>query len=189
MKRSVIWGRAFWIPLRSIQATLVLIVGLAACSQPAPPTDRLVAGEPFPDIVLTGLDGSISHLSDYRGKLVVLNLWATWCEPCRRELPNLQQLSSSLDPQRVVVVGMAGDDDARLVGEYLRDKGVTFPNYIDKGQQISRQQLGVQLFPYTLLIAPDGHFIQRFAGPREWQRTEVIELLRRAFEGDYSGLQ
>jgi thiol-disulfide isomerase/thioredoxin len=167
----------------------LVIAGLAACSQPAPPTDRLVVGEPLPDIVLTTLDGGVAHLSDYHGKLVVLNLWATWCEPCRREMPNLQQLSNSLDPQRFVVVGVAADEDAHLVREYLRDKSVTFPNHIDAGQQISRQQLGVQLFPYTLLIAPDGRFIQRFAGPREWQREEVVKLLSQAFEGDYSGLQ
>lgn len=167
----------------------LVILGLAACSQPAPPTDRLVAGEPLPDVVLAGLDGVNARLSDYRGKLVVLNLWATWCEPCRREMPNLQQLSNSLDPQRFVVVGVAADEDEHLVREYLLDKGVGFPNYIDKEQQVSREQFGIQLFPYTLLIAPDGHLIQRFAGPREWQRDEVIELLKRAYDGDYSGLQ
>lgn len=168
---------------------VILLAGLAACSQPAPPTDRLVVGEPLPDIALTTLDGGSARLSDYRGRLVVLNLWATWCEPCRREMPNLQQLSDSLDPQRFVVAGISADDDEHLVAEYLRDKGVTFASYIDKGQRISRDQLGVQLFPYTLLIAPDGRLIQRYAGPREWQRAEVIKLLERAYRGDYAGLR
>lgn len=176
-----------WRVLKS--ALFVLAAGLAACSQPAPPTDTLVVGDPLPDVALVNLDGSTARLSDYRGRLVVLNLWATWCEPCRREMPNLQQLSDTLDPQRFVVAGVSADDDVHLVGEYLRDKGVAFPNYIDKGQRISRDQLGVQIFPYTLLIAPDGRLIQRYAGPREWQRAEVIELLQRAYDGDYAGLR
>lgn len=192
MKRSVRWGRASRIPLRFIPATLLFftLAGLAACSnQPAPPTDKLVVGEPLPDIALTSLDGGSARLSDYHGKLVVLNLWATWCEPCRREMPNLQQLSNSLDPQRFAVVAVAADEDEHLLREYLLDKGVTFISYVDKGGQISRDQLGVQLFPYTLLIAADGRLIQRYAGPREWQRAEVVELLQRAAAGDYSGLQ
>ena len=143
----------------------------------------------LPDVRLVRLDGSHGRLSDYRGKLVVLNLWATWCEPCRREMPNLQALSDALDPQRFAVVGVAADEDEHLVREYLLDKQVTFPNYIDKTQHVSREQFGVQIFPYTLLISPDGQLIQRFAGPREWQRSDVIALLARAYEGDYSGLQ
>lgn len=143
----------------------------------------------MPELVLVDVDGVTAKLSDYRGKLVVLNLWATWCEPCRREMPNLQQLSNSLDPQRFVVVGVAADEDGHLVREYLLEKGIKFPNYIDKGMLVSQQQLGIQIFPYTLLIAPDGRLIQRFAGPREWQRETVIELLQRAFAGDYSDLR
>ena len=167
----------------------LLFVGLAACSQPAPPTDKLTLGKPLPDLTFKGLDGSTSYLSDYHGKLVVLNLWATWCEPCRREMPNLQRLSQALDPSHFAVVGVSGDDDELLVREYLKDKGVTFPAYIDKGQQMSRDQLGVRLFPYTLLISPDGTLIQRYAGPREWQRGEVVELIKRAYAGDYSGVR
>ena len=146
-------------------------------------------GALVPELVLVDVDGATAQLSDYRGKLVVLNLWATWCEPCRREMPNLQQLSNSLDPQRFVVVGVAADEDEHLVREYLLEKGIKFPNYIDKGLLVSQQQLGIQIFPYTLLIAPDGRLIQRFAGPREWQREAVIELLQQAFTGDYSGLR
>lgn len=175
--------RRYLIPL------LFAVVGLTACSPPPVPTDGLVVGQAMPDVLLVGLEGGSARLSDYRGKLVVLNLWATWCEPCRREMPNLQQLSDALDPQRFAVVGLAADEDAHLVREYLLDKQVTFPNYIDTAQQVSREQFGVQLFPYTLLISPDGHFIQRFAGPREWHRSDVIALLGRAYEGDYSGLQ
>ncbi len=169
---------------------LLCFIGLSGCSQTEPLTDKLTVGEPFPNISLPRLDGAASDsITDYRGKLVVLNLWATWCEPCRREMPNLQQLSDSLDNERFAVLGMAQDEDDHLVREYLIDKGVSFATYIDLAGTIATDKLGVQLFPYTLLIAPDGRFIQRITGPREWQRPEVIELLEKAYGGDYAELQ
>ncbi len=170
--------------------TLIVIVGLFGCSQSQQPTDNLKLGEPFPAISMQRLDGAnADSIKSYQGKLVVLNIWATWCEPCRREMPNLQQLSDSLDFERFAVIGLAQDEDDHLVREYLIDKDVQFASYIDSGGVIATDQLGIQLFPYTLLIAPDGRLIQRIPGPREWQRQEVIDLLENAFAGDYAGLQ
>jgi thiol-disulfide isomerase/thioredoxin len=165
------------------------LLWLTGCSESAPSTDRLKIGEPFPEIMLQPLDGEPVSIRKYRGKLVVLNLWASWCEPCRREMPNLQRLSERLDGNRFAVIGMAQDDDDHVVREYLLDKGVHFTSYIDPHGAVSTGRLGVQFFPYTLLIAPDGRFIQRVPGPREWQRDEVVDLLERAYRGDYSGLR
>lgn len=167
-----------------------MLMLLVACdSTPPSQVDRLRYDQPFPALQLTALDGGAASLADYRGKLVVLNIWATWCEPCRRELPNLQALSESLDPARFAVLGLAEDDDPHLVREYLNDKGVRFANYVDPGRALATEVLGVQVFPYTLLIAPDGTFIERVPGPREWQQPEVRQRLERAFRGDYSALR
>ena len=167
---------------------LLPLFALQGCSEPEPLTDKLVIGELFPDISLQQLDGGSLPISHYRGKLVVLNAWATWCEPCRREMPNLQQLSDALDPERFVVIGLAQDEDDHLVREYLLDQKVRFSSYLDPAGGIATDQLGIQIFPYTLLIGPDGRFIQRITGPREWQRQEVVELLQKAYAGDYSEL-
>ncbi len=173
----------------SIAALGVFVLALLGCSRPEPVvTDSLVVGEPFPDIQLTDFAGRQARLSDYRGKLVVLNLWATWCEPCRREMPALQALSDALDPEKFAVLGLSVDEDDHLVREFLLDRGVRFGNYLDQGGAIASRELGIQLYPYTVLISPDGRFIQRVPGAREWHREEVVALLERAFEGDYSGL-
>lgn len=171
-----------------IAALSLLAVQLMACSQESAPTDGLSVGKPFPDIPLTSLDGQKSSLADYRGKLIVLNLWATWCEPCRREMPHLQELSDALGDEQFAVIGVAGEDDPHIVREYLRDKKIEFAEYIDVGQQTASERLGVKLYPYTFVIAPDGTFLQRYPGPREWHRQEVIELLKGVYQGDYSGL-
>ncbi len=178
------------IRTRAWQFLLLLpLFVLQGCSESEPLTDNLTAGAVFPQISMRQLDGGKVSIQEYRGKLVVLNAWATWCEPCRREMPNLQQLSDALDPQRFAVIGLAQDEDDHLVREYLLDQKVTFTSYIDPAGEVATDQLGIQIFPYTLLISPDGHFIQRISGPREWQRQEVIDLLEKAYAGDYSALQ
>ncbi len=171
---------------------LVMVVAVAAgcsSSQP-PPTDSLQLDQPVPDLRLHALvDGQTRRLSDYRGRLVVLNLWATWCEPCRREMPALQALADRLDPKRFVVVGVSVDDDGHVAREFLLDRQIRFPNFLDPAAAQAGEQLGITLFPYTLLIAPDGRLIQRVPGAREWHADEVVTLLERAFEGDYSPLR
>ncbi len=171
---------------------MILLLPLFAfqgCGEPDLLTDNLVVGAAFPEIVMRELDGGTVSIKQYRGRLVVLNAWATWCEPCRREMPNLQQLSDALDPERFAVIGLAQDEDDHLVREYLLDQNVTFTSYIDPAGVVATDLLGIQVFPYTLIIAPDGRFIQRIGGAREWQRQEVIELLEKAYAGDYSALQ
>ena len=161
-------------------------VFVAGCSEPEQPLDNLTLGEPFPSIVLTGLAGERVALDDYRGQVVLLNLWATWCEPCRREMPSLQALSDLLDAERFEVLGMAVDDDDHVVREYLIDKNIRFTSYIDHGRQIATETLGVTLFPYTLLIGRDGTLLRRIPGARHWDHPDVLILMEQAYDGRLS---
>ncbi len=152
--------------------------GVGGCSQPA--TKNLVTGQPFPAITLTRLDGTTRTLDAYRGKLVVLNVWATWCGPCRRELPSLEHLSKVLDPRRFAVVAMSVDSDPVPVHEYLLDNGITLPSYIDKDARIAEGVFGVRGFPDTFIIGPDGRLLAQVFGDRKWDDPAVIEALRSA---------
>lgn len=156
---------------------------IVGCSESEPPLDSLTLGEPLPSVVLTGLAGEQIALGDYRGKVVVLNIWATWCEPCRRELPSLQALSDQLDSQRFAVLGLAVDDDDHLVREYLIDKNIRFTNYIDPKRHIATDALGISLFPYTVLIGRDGTLLRRVPGARHWDHPDALSLLERAYDG------
>lgn len=129
---------------------------------------------PLSGVVLTRLDGSEEALTRYAGRTVILNVWATWCAPCRRELPALQRLSKGLDPERFAVIGISIDDDADFVAEYLRDVGIGFANYIDIGQGITRGILGVASFPQTVLIGADGVAHSRIVGERAWDQPDAV---------------
>ena len=174
----------------SILALLLPAILASGCGAPASPPDRLVEGQPFPPVMLRGLDGGTAPLAAYRGRLVVLNVWATWCAPCRKELPSLQRLSRSVDPQRVVVMGLTLDDDVHVVREYLIDKGITFPNFIDQGMRIANDTFGLRVYPGTFFIGTDGKLLGRVIGERTWDTPEVIHALEEAYQGrgfDLSG--
>lgn len=127
---------------------------------------------------LTGVAGRIDGWGRYDGKLVVMNVWATWCAPCRAELASLQRLNQRLDSDLAVVIGVSIDKDAAFVREYLRDTGVTFENYIDPQQSITRDVLGVELVPYTLLIGPDGSIKDRITGFQDWDKVDAAGLIK-----------
>lgn len=177
----------FPLPWRGAGWAIVLIGVLAGCSESKPP-DRLVEGQPFPALSLVGVDGTPVPLSSLRGKLVVLNVWATWCPPCRKELPSLQRLSRALDPGRFAVVGLSLDQDPVLVREYLIDKKVTYPNYLDRDMRIADEVLGMNVYPDTFFVGPDGVFLGRVVGATEWDDPRVVQALEAAFGGDASRL-
>jgi len=162
---------------------LLLALLAAGCSPSAPP-DRLVDGQPFPPVTLADGGGRQVPLSSFRGKLVVLNVWATWCAPCRKELPSLQRLSRTLDERRFAVIGLAMDEDAHAVREYLLDKGVTYPNFLDRDMSIVKGALGMSVYPDTFFIGPDGLFLGRIIGAAQWDDPRVVQALEAAYRGN-----
>ena len=169
------WWGAAWV--------IVVICALAGCSESKSP-DRLVTGQAFPPVTMLGIDGKKVPLAAYRGKLVVLNVWATWCPPCRKELPSLQRLSTSLDEGRFVIVGLSLDQDNVAVREYLHDKGVTYANFMDRDMGIAKNVLGMQAYPDTFLIAPDGTLLGRVVGAIDWDNPRMMQALEAAYRGD-----
>ncbi len=135
-----------------------------------------------PPAVLTRLalrnveDQSIS-LETYAERTVVLNVWATWCAPCRAELPSLQALSDRLDPSAYAVIGVSVDEDPAFVREYLHDVGVRFPSYLDPSGSQTIALLDVTSYPQTFVIGPDGAIRHRVIGQRDWASPEILALV------------
>src|SRR3569623_3431378 len=136
-------------------AMALLLAATSGCAQHTAPTDHLETGQPFPVLNVSDLDGQAAVRAAERGKLVVLNVWATWGAACRKELPSLQRLSCDLDPRRFAGIGLSLDNDAHDVREYLIDKGVTYANFMDPAMHVADQVLGVKVYPYTFFIGPD----------------------------------
>jgi peroxiredoxin len=127
-----------------------------------------------PDFALTNLSGQTVRLSDFKGKIVLLDFWATWCPPCRMEIPNFVQLQKQYADRGFTVLGIALDDEGAAVVKPLAQKlGVNYPLVIGN-TQVAEAYGGIQALPTTFLIGRDGAILKTFVGARdksEWEQT------------------
>lgn len=134
-------------------------------------------GDQAPDFTLTDLSGQPLTLSDLRGRYVVLNFWATWCPPCRKEMPVLQQVHARYQEQGVVVVGVNLDESPLTIRAFTEPLGVTFPIVIDKGNKVT-QAYGFLPLPTTYFIGPDGQVrLVQYGEVTEEQADALISQL------------
>lgn len=140
-------------------------------------------GAQLPAAVLTGLtDEAPTSTGALRGTALIINFWATWCVPCRREMPSLERLSHRLAAHGVRVIGVSVDADLNLAREFVRTHKLTFPNYADGDEKPFQSVLRVRALPETVLVTADGVIAARIAGVRDWDGTEGDRLLEQAFD-------
>lgn len=115
------------------------------------PTEGAVA----PNFKLVGLDGSTKELSELKGKVVVVNFWGTFCEPCREEMPALERQHAKWSGKNVEILGLNLDEPRVAVENFVNQYKVTFPILLDKNEE-TRKRYGVSQYPTTFFIKPDG---------------------------------
>ncbi|MGQ9496054.1 MAG: TlpA disulfide reductase family protein [Thermoanaerobaculaceae bacterium] len=116
----------------------------------------------FPDLVLYDLNGTPSKLSDYRGLVVVLNFWATWCGPCRMELPELQKLYNKLGGKGLVVLAVNVDTYKQAVPSFVERMKLSLPVFVIEPQV--EQQLGIATIPFTVILDKQGRAVRAYPG-------------------------
>ena len=136
-----------------------------------------------PETTLSDLDGGEVTLSDYRGEPVVLNFWATWCAPCREEMPSLDRLQAEMGDRIEVVTVATGRNSPAGIRRFFEDEGVThLPMLTDPDQELARG-MAVLGLPVTVLLDADGREVARLTGGAEWDTDEARALLS-ALAGD-----
>jgi len=132
-----------------------------------------IAGKPAVDFPLT-LAGKSEHLSDLKGKVVVLNFWATWCPPCVEETPSLNRLEKYIDSRGGMVLGVSVDEDGAAYEKFLKDQAVVFPTYRDASKK-SAAGYGTFIYPETYIIDRHGKIARKFVGEQQWDSAEMRE--------------
>lgn len=157
---------------KKLFAGLILLSCLPAFAAKSSSADLLAPGFSLP-----GLNGEEIHLADYQGKLVVLNFWATFCYPCRAEMPSLQALAEQYAHKDVVVIAVSLDDDGRTkaIKKWVEKTGLEFPIALE-GDSISRDYK-VSALPVTYLINRQGQLVKRILGERDWSSDETQNLI------------
>ncbi len=139
----------------------LLVQGLAGCNDAA--KQFPVAGEIFPLSALDQLTSISGAEIDIKGKTLLINFWATWCAPCRSEMPVLQKLSDSLDADRFAVVGVSVDEDSNLIREFMLQYKIRFRNFQDDNFRLAAELLGITSYPETFIVSPQGIITRRIS--------------------------
>ncbi len=143
--------------------------------QPTLPTNELAGVAPA--FTLTNLDGKSISLADFRGKVVVLDFWATWCPPCRKEIPDFIDLQNEYGSRGVQIVGIALDEPER-VRAFARQNGMNYPVLLGS-DVVTMRYGGIEGIPTTFIIDKSGKIANKFEGfrPREVFESEIKKLL------------
>ena len=131
-----------------------------------------------PDFELQSLDSTTVHLSDFRGKAVLLNFWATWCQPCKIEMPWFEQLQKQYAQEGLQVIGVAMDDAGREdIAKFAKNLGVDYPILLGK-ESVGDAYGGVQFLPATLYVSRDGRVVGKMFGLKG--RDEIEGNIKKA---------
>jgi peroxiredoxin len=158
---------------------LLLSTTLAAATE-APQTLTPVPARPAaPDFTLTDLDGKAHRLRDARGKVVLVNFWATWCPPCRQELPSMQRAWQRLKGEGFAMYAVDIGEDEETILPFVLSTGVelTFPILLDRDSAVLKAWPVIAL-PTTFVLDSEGHIVYRAVGGREWDDPGLLATMR-----------
>ncbi len=163
-------------------AALWLGLGLALATSAAANTPGEVeVGSVLRDAVMRGLNGPDQKLSAFRGKPLIINVWASWCPPCIQEMDSLERLAWSDLGHQFNVIGISTDDYPESAKSFLRKSKATLNHYIDRELELEHM-LGAEHLPLTVLVDASGRVLGKITGAREWDSPQAQQMIRTAFQ-------
>ena len=144
----------------------------------------LKRGTAAPGLRLPSLAGGEVDLASQRGKVVVLNFWATWCPPCVAEMPSLERLYRTLTPEGLSVVTVSTDEDQAELRKFVSEHGLTLPVLLDPGGRLAAGDYRTTGYPETFLLDRQGRILKHVVGPAEWDSPETMAELRKLMASD-----
>lgn len=162
--------------IRSILVAFVLLASLPAM----PSAAALVpwSGGKTPALQLVDAGGRARSLAEFRGKTVVVNFWATWCEPCRDEMPSLERLRARLGGRPFEVVAVNVGESPERVERFMRDVRISFPILFDRERETARSWQ-VRGYPTSYVVGPDGRIRYYYVGELDWASDEIVRVIER----------
>lgn len=167
--------------VQTITLVLVLLmgIGIVIMLQTEDGTQALLAkGDAAPDFTLPDLEGKMVRLSDHKGKVVFLNIWATWCPPCVQEMPSMEKLYKALKGEDFQILAVSIDKQgAEAVQPFMKKHKLNFTVLVDKEEttKSAYQTTGV---PETFIIDRNGTIVEKVIGPRDWASSDAIDYFR-----------
>ena len=139
-------------------------------------------GGPAPALALKDPEGKTINLLDLRGKVVLVNFWATWCEPCRQEMPSMQRLRDRLVRKPFVVLAVNVDEPEARVRTFLNQSRLDLTVLLDPNKSVTRAW-GARVLPVTYIVGPDGRLRYRVLGEMDWDNERAVNLISELIAG------
>jgi cytochrome c biogenesis protein CcmG/thiol:disulfide interchange protein DsbE len=143
----------------------------------------LQAGSEAPGFRLPSLAGGEVDLASHRGKVVLVNCWATWCPPCVAEMPSLERLHRALSPEGLAVITVSTDEDEAELRRFVSERALTLPVLKDPGGRVAEDAYRTTGYPETFVLDRGGRVLQHVVGPAEWDSAERLAYFRGLLEG------
>jgi thiol-disulfide isomerase/thioredoxin len=161
---------------------LALVVWFSAAVPPAAARTpgEVGVGEALPDAMMQGLNGPPRKLSAFRGRPLIINVWASWCGPCISEMASLERLAWHDEAGRFAVIGISTDDYPERAIGLLKTSRATISHFIDQ-KLLLENMLGASRLPLTVLVDANGRVVEKVYGARQWDSPEALGVIRKAF--------
>jgi len=164
-----------------VTAFVLSVVGVAGANA-GPGLQTYKKNTTAPELSLPNLDGQNISLASFKGKVVVVNFWATWCPPCRAEMPAMERAAKLMADDNVVILGVHVGGNEDKVWSFVTEYNLTFPIVLDKGGKVSRKWPTVGL-PTTFVVDPGRRIAYQAIGGREWDDPVIMNKLRQLAKG------
>jgi thiol-disulfide isomerase/thioredoxin len=166
--------------MRTLFLTLLLCLGTTPTVGFAETPSEIRIGETLPEAAMRGLNGPPKNLSEFRGRPLVINVWASWCGPCRAEMASLERLAWLDESGYFTVIGVSIDDYSERAQAALKTSNATITHFIDSRLRIENM-LGASSVPLTVLVDAEGRVIEKVFGARQWDGPDALKLIGEAF--------
>jgi peroxiredoxin len=184
-REALLWSLAAAMGLVALFLAWSRPIDRSAATQGSPFTElsvvRYKGDAEAPDFSLPTLEGGAVTVSTLRGQVVFLNFWATWCPPCREEMPSIERLHREFRDQGLAILAVDVDERPTLVAEFMKDFRLSFPILLDRGSEVS-SRYGVGGLPTTILVDRRGRIVGGAIGPRDWASPAGRALIRSLLE-------
>jgi thiol-disulfide isomerase/thioredoxin len=155
----------------------IAVLAAALADDAAPLLDPMPDRPPAPAFDLPGPDGTTHSLAAMQGKPVIVNFWATWCPPCRAEMPSMQRAWEQLKDDDVLLIAINVGESKADIDAFLAEVPVSFPLPMDETMGVS-QAWPMKGLPTTFVVDPEGRLVYRAQGEREWDDPKLLDLVR-----------
>lgn len=158
-------------------AWLAATANLAVAKTPG----EVEVGGTLREATMQGLSGASRKLSEFRGKPLIINVWASWCGPCQQEMSSLERLARSKVGRQFTVIGISTDDYPEAAHAFLKRYKTSFGHFIDQ-RLLLENMLGADHLPLTLLVDAKGRVLAKYVGAKEWDSPQALGLIGKAFD-------